>query len=128
MQYSQTKKKDFEYRFKELLEYKEEHGDLMIPHKFPKNPSLGTWVDTQRRRYRKFIATQKEQKDLESQQNIDQNTGEYGGCEGSEGMQGRGNTAISKDQVQRLLEIGFVFKPRLSRQETWNRRFEELTK
>ena len=40
-------------RFEELEEYKREHGDCNVPHKYKANPQLVTWVSTQRTFYRK---------------------------------------------------------------------------
>lgn len=39
-------------KFRELLEYKEIHGDCLVPTKFSSNPSLGRWVSTQRAHYK----------------------------------------------------------------------------
>jgi hypothetical protein len=39
-------------RFKELLSYKKEHGDCLVPQRFPQNPQLGVWVNKQRAEYK----------------------------------------------------------------------------
>jgi hypothetical protein len=39
----------FEARCAELEEFKAEHGDCLVPAPYPENPSLGRWVETQRR-------------------------------------------------------------------------------
>lgn len=39
-------------RFQELSEYKEKHGDCMVPQKYAPNPSLGIWVNKQRMEYK----------------------------------------------------------------------------
>jgi len=39
-------------RFKELLSYKREHGDCLVPQRFPQNPQLGVWVNKQRAEYK----------------------------------------------------------------------------
>lgn len=39
-------------RFEELKKYKEDHGDCLVPQKYPPNPSLGTWVNKQRMEYK----------------------------------------------------------------------------
>mmetsp|Transcript_19020 Transcript_19020/g.55214 ORF Transcript_19020/g.55214 Transcript_19020/m.55214 type:complete len:208 (-) Transcript_19020:101-724(-) len=39
-------------RFEELKTFKEKHGDCLVPQRYPPNPQLGTWVNTQRRHYR----------------------------------------------------------------------------
>ena len=41
--------KYWEQKFKELEEYKEEHGDCNVPQRYPDNPPLGRWVNNQRR-------------------------------------------------------------------------------
>eukprot|EP00984_Skeletonema_dohrnii_P010538 scaffold4110_cov77-Skeletonema_dohrnii-CCMP3373.AAC.3 len=38
--------------FRQIVDYKDKHGDTLVPAKFPDNPQLGIWVDTQRQ-YRK---------------------------------------------------------------------------
>ena len=35
--------------FERLKEYKEEHGDCLMPQKYAEDPKLGTWVATQRK-------------------------------------------------------------------------------
>eukprot|EP00978_Attheya_sp_CCMP212_P006792 scaffold15801_cov49-Attheya_sp.AAC.4 len=35
-------------RYQELKEYQAEHGDCLVPHKYPPNPALGYWVSSQR--------------------------------------------------------------------------------
>ena len=39
-------------KYRELLKYKEEHGDCLVPTKYAENPSLGRWVSTQRAQYK----------------------------------------------------------------------------
>ncbi|GKY90833.1 hypothetical protein MPSEU_000056100 [Mayamaea pseudoterrestris] len=42
------------YKSLELLkEYKQQHGDCLVPQSYPVNPSLGIWVHTQRNNFRK---------------------------------------------------------------------------
>ena len=35
---------EFEDKINELLEYKAEYGDLLVPRRYPKNPKLANWV------------------------------------------------------------------------------------
>lgn len=202
-------RKDFDHRLKELKQYKLEHGDCMVPHKYAKNPSLGTCkyacfkrilsilfevaclvivvvhnghmpgstcdvcsylvmtldiitipflphsyliiprfistgVDTQRRRYRALVKRQQsvtaneESSTSGAQENpvlLPTNTTMI--TEGAEATCTTANTItkqkttssapITQEQVKKLLEIGFVFEPRLSREETWNKRILEIT-
>ena len=39
--------------YNELVEYKEEHHHCVVPKRYPPNKTLGTWVITQRKEYRK---------------------------------------------------------------------------
>lgn len=41
--------------YDELGTFVKEFGHARIPRKYPKNPSLGMWVDTQRRNYRNYL-------------------------------------------------------------------------
>lgn len=36
-------------RYQELCQYKEEHGDCLVPQHYESNPQLGMWVSNQRR-------------------------------------------------------------------------------
>lgn len=46
--------------FEELKSYKEENGDCFVPHKYPPNPQLGTWVTKQRTHYHIFMESKKQ--------------------------------------------------------------------
>jgi hypothetical protein len=39
-------------RYKELLEFHQEHGHAAVPHTYPRNPQLARWVKRQRRQYK----------------------------------------------------------------------------
>jgi hypothetical protein len=39
----------WEQMFEKLLNYKEGHGDCLVPNRYEPDPSLGAWVSTQRR-------------------------------------------------------------------------------
>jgi len=40
--------------FRQLVEYKQKHGDCLVPSRFEENPKLGKWVETQRYEYTKL--------------------------------------------------------------------------
>mmetsp|Transcript_24901 Transcript_24901/g.57461 ORF Transcript_24901/g.57461 Transcript_24901/m.57461 type:complete len:1213 (-) Transcript_24901:347-3985(-) len=46
-------------RYDDLVRYKEEHGDCLVPQTYPKNPPLGKWVSTQRVRYKQRLSGKK---------------------------------------------------------------------
>jgi hypothetical protein len=43
----------WEEMFQELTKYKREHGDTLVPHRYAKNPQLGSWVGWQRQQYKR---------------------------------------------------------------------------
>ena len=47
-------------KFKKLLEYKQVHGDCLVPLlEYPQDPSLGRWVETQRDAYKAYLQGKK---------------------------------------------------------------------
>lgn len=58
----------WEQRFRELIVYRDRHGNCNVPKSFPENQKLGTWVNTQRNIYAKWAQTKvKERKAARSQ-------------------------------------------------------------
>jgi len=43
---------DWQTRFEQLCEFRQKHGDCLVPQKYPKNPELGRWVQKQRYNYK----------------------------------------------------------------------------
>eukprot|EP00816_Leptocylindrus_hargravesii_P011744 CAMPEP_0196815602 /NCGR_PEP_ID=MMETSP1362-20130617/50747_1 /TAXON_ID=163516 /ORGANISM="Leptocylindrus danicus, Strain CCMP1856" /LENGTH=630 /DNA_ID=CAMNT_0042192627 /DNA_START=193 /DNA_END=2085 /DNA_ORIENTATION=+ len=50
---------EWDLRFKELREYKENHGDCMVPQQYSENKGLGAWVAKQRHEYKLLLAGKK---------------------------------------------------------------------
>jgi hypothetical protein len=46
---------DWQARFEELCDFKEEYGHCVVPQLFLQNKSLGKWVSKQREQYRKLL-------------------------------------------------------------------------
>ncbi len=42
-------------RSQELVEYKKEHGDTIVPRSYHNNAQLATWVSTQRKEYNRKL-------------------------------------------------------------------------
>ncbi len=103
--------KIFDTRLKEVIEFKEKHGHCMIPHKYKENPPLGTWTDTQRRRYRKT---------MEARKIHASGKGDL--------LKPQSSYFISQEQIEQLEAIGFNFEPRLSRKDTWEKRILQIQK
>jgi DNA-binding SARP family transcriptional activator len=47
------------HRLDELLKYKEEHGDFLVPTNYPDNPTLSNWVQSQRAQYKQYMKNSK---------------------------------------------------------------------
>lgn len=43
-------------RANELIEYRNKHGNTLVPKRYADNPALGNWVNKQRAQYQKFCA------------------------------------------------------------------------
>eukprot|EP00978_Attheya_sp_CCMP212_P006984 scaffold16309_cov46-Attheya_sp.AAC.2 len=88
-------------RYQELEEYKAEHGNCLVPKRYPPNPALGYWVDTQRTSL--FSLWENEM----------------------------GNSYITPERIKRLEKLGFVWKvhyrqPTQRDEQKWQKRYEEL--
>ncbi len=55
----------WEAMFLEICKYKEEHGHCNVKQKYPQNPKLATWVNTQRAQYKEGEYLPERQKRLE---------------------------------------------------------------
>jgi hypothetical protein len=51
--WSDNKKTEWDVRFQELVQYKEEHGDTLVPQRNDKTGALGNWVVAQRYHYKR---------------------------------------------------------------------------
>uniref|UniRef100_A0A7S3VDT3 Helicase-associated domain-containing protein n=1 Tax=Chaetoceros debilis TaxID=122233 RepID=A0A7S3VDT3_9STRA len=49
----------WETRYGEMLEYKELHGNCLVPQRYQENAQLGIWVNTQRRNYKLLMEDKK---------------------------------------------------------------------
>ena len=45
-------KNEWELRYQELVEYKKQYGNCLVPARYKENQSLGQWVASQRMRYK----------------------------------------------------------------------------
>lgn len=49
---SGTGNRKWDTMYNHLLEYKNNHGDCLVPNRYTDMPQLGSWVSTQRRHYK----------------------------------------------------------------------------
>ena len=92
----------WEERLAALVAYKEEHGNLQIPIRYKKNPSLGKFVHNTREQYKLF----------------------HNQCKS--GYQKR--CSLTEERINELNNIGFVWTTeRIKKQSNdWNTRLEQL--
>ena len=142
----------WEASFGELVQYKAEHNDCNVPEGWPKNPSLGRWVNSQRRAYKSGKLENERIRRLEelgfvwdplsgiweaSFDELKQYKAEHGDCDVSAGWpenpklgrwvnsQRRAYKSgkLENERIRRLEELGFVWDPLTAR---WETRFGEL--
>ena len=137
----------WDWRYRELKEYRDEHGDCNVPRR---QGSLGSWVHHRRKEFKTgklsddriarlesigFVWDQKEQEWLDRFDELTEYKAENGDCnvpraQGSLGMwvdkqrQYYKNGKLSKERSDSLENIGFSWQPV---DETWFDRFDELT-
>lgn len=90
-------------RLEELKAYKEEHGDCLVPSKYPSNPQLSRWVGNQRQHYRAY---------MEAKESGTNDT-----------LAG----AMNENRIAQLEELGFAWNTRpRSDGPLWDQRYKEL--
>lgn len=95
----------WEERLQQLREYKDKHGDLLIPIRFKENPSLG-----------KFVHNTREQHKLYQKPPIKSRSGKAKKC------------SLTAGRVHQLEELGFVWSTERSKhqKEDWEARLQQL--
>lgn len=150
-----TGEKYFETMFPALLQYKEAHGDCLVPQRWKENRQLAEWVSAQRMAYnRERLASDRvrrldevgfewdpigtrweemfqqlvEYKKLHGDTNVPQRSGKYaelGTWVRNQRAAKRYNRPILTERGKRLDEIGFAW--RLVERNAWELMFERLT-
>ena len=82
--------------FQRLVEYKEKHGNCLVPNRYSKDPQLGNWVSTQRRQFKAL---------------------QEGRAEA---------TSMTKARAAKLDSIGFKWSTQDPRHIPWSARYQEL--
>ena len=140
----------WEIRFQELVAYKEEHGDCLVPYIWRENKGLGLWVSNQRARkdrldtqkikrldeigfvwnkyeklwgdrYQELIAYQKEHNDCMVPQSWEKN--KLLGTWVSEQRSLRKEDKLDAEKIKQLDELGFVWD---TLDQAWETQFQEL--
>eukprot|EP00956_Cyclotella_meneghiniana_P044435 scaffold318161_cov89-Cyclotella_meneghiniana.AAC.1 len=92
--------KAWNIRYEELLQYKKENGNALVPHIYPQNEQLGMWVHKQRRNYKVY------KQQLNNKLNVETT-----------------DTSLSHERVHKLNQAGFVWDVH---EAQWLERYEEL--
>lgn len=58
-------------RLAELVAYQREHGNTLVPKKYPQNPPLGYWVNEQRFQYQRYINGKSSTMNKKRQESLD---------------------------------------------------------
>ena len=145
-----TRLESWEIRFQELVAYKQDHGDCLVPQKW-KNKQLGSWVCNQRTQKNKgkldaekikrldelgFVWDALEQIWENRLQELVSYKKEYGDCLVPQDWQNqklanwvmvtrriRKIDKLDAEKIKRLDELGFVWEPD---QQFWESQFQEL--
>jgi hypothetical protein len=105
--------------YRQLLEYKEKHGDCLVPSRFELNFKLGKWVETQRYEYTKMHRAA-DQKGPSKEEEPDSGTSLLS------------NPRLTEERRHRLEAIGFEWKVKHKMKRyydrQWDTMFEKLLK
>ena len=97
----------WEERLSELIAFKEVHGHCNVPSTYTKNHSLSVWVQCQRRHYKQYMESKRNNNGGEESSNNKTSTSSTN----------TSRSRMSEERVQRLESIGFVWKPRIGRND-----------
>lgn len=82
--------------FPPFLHGQRKHGHCLVPNRYKEDPSLGSWVATQRRTYKILTSG------------------------------GSASSGMNIDRAKRLMELGFEWETSDPRHVPWEERYEEL--
>lgn len=92
--------------FRQLCDYKERHGDCLVPSRYEENFKLGKWVETQRYEYTKL---QRASIDLIP-----------------EDMKKSNNPRLTEERRRRLEDIGFEWKVKHKMKRYYDRQWDSM--
>ena len=115
----------WEDMYEKLVSFVQGFGHARVPHHFPPNPSLGTWVDSQRRNYKKFLKGDFSSKMTENPNLSLGNWIERQQYNYEKSLKSDASSNMTEDRIQLLKKIGFEWECQHS-PPSWNRRYMEL--
>jgi hypothetical protein len=99
--------------YQQLLEYKEKHGDCLVPSRYELNFKLGKWVETQRYEYTKM-------------QRAAEQTGDSKEEEPDSGTNLPSNPRLTVERRHRLEAIGFEWKVKHKMKRYYDRQWDTM--
>jgi len=119
-------KSKWEIMFNYLIEYKDIHGDCLVPNRYKPLPALGAWVSTQRRHYRIYTGELLKAQAAASQQHRTDEESDNSGVAGKMAamtVTTITSTPLTPERIRLLESVGFVWAtsdPRhVSRNSYW---------
>ena len=103
--------------FRQLIQYKEGHGDCLVPSRYEENLKLGKWVETQRYEYTKLQraasgGTSTEVKELD--------------IDPASGKPRASNPRLTEERLRRLEAIGFEWKVKHKMKRYYDRQWDAM--
>jgi Helicase associated domain len=92
--------------FRRLCDYKEEHGDCLVPSRFEDNFKLGKWVETQRYEYTKLLRASSDQVPEDAKKS--------------------NNPRLTEERRRRLEDIGFEWKVKHKMKRYYDRQWDGM--
>lgn len=104
----------------QLVEYKEKHGDCLVPSRYEANLKLGKWVETQRYEYTKLKRTEATDPATRNEEKVVQE-------ENKPGAKPRvTNARLTEERLRRLESIGFEWKVRNKMKRYYDKQWQEM--
>uniref|UniRef100_A0A7S3P091 Helicase-associated domain-containing protein n=1 Tax=Amphora coffeiformis TaxID=265554 RepID=A0A7S3P091_9STRA len=104
--------------FRQLIEYKEKHGDCLVPSRYETNLKLGKWVETQRYEYTKLKRA--EANPNEKPEEMNQEETKLGGKPRVT------NARLTEERLRRLESIGFEWKVRNKMKRYYDKQWQDM--
>lgn len=109
--------------FNQLLAYKAEHGDCLVPSRFEQNLKLGKWVETQRYEYTKLQRAATDKAYAKEVAAADAKAHEEALASGKPQAT---NPRLSEARVRRLEEIGFAWKVTNKMKKFYDKQWDQM--
>jgi len=110
--------------FRHLLEYKEKHGDTLVPSRYEDNPKLGKWVETQRYEFTKL---QRATVDVSTENKVEDADIPVAAAAPLVGGKPKApNVRLTEERLQRLNSIAFEWKVKHKMKRYYDRQWDQM--